>query len=159
MVIKAAEKLIKETNNFKILFVGSGDINYSNSLKVLIEQSNLTNHIIFKKQSLEDENYFEMTDVGISSSDEEGFSNSIIEYLHFGKPVIATKVGGNLDVINKKNGFLVDKNNHDQLYNAMKYLFFNRHKIKELSIQAIKDSKKYSFKKMITKLYTNICKS
>ena len=103
-----------------------------------------------------------MSDIGISSSDEEGFSNSIIEYLHFGKPVIATKVGGNLDVINNKNGFLIDKNNHDQLYKVMKYLLFNRHKIKELSAQAIKDSKKYNFKKMIdqyTKLYTNICKS
>ena len=162
MVIKAAEKLLKETNNFKILFVGSGSVNYSNSLKAKIEQSNLTNNIIFKKQSLEIDDYFKITDVGISSSDEEGFSNSIIEYLHFGKPVIATKVGGNLDVINNKNGFLIDKNNHDQLYKAMKYFLFNKHKIRQLSAQAIKDSKKYNFKKMIdqyTKLYTNICKS
>lgn len=162
MVIRAAEKLLKETNNFKILFVGSGSIDYSNSLKALIEQSNLTNNIIFKKQSLEVDIYFRMSDVGISSSDEEGFSNSIIEYLHFGKPVIATKVGGNLDVINRKNGFLIDKNNHDQLYKVMKYLLLNTDKIKELSAQAIRDSKKYNFKKMIdqyTKLYTHICKS
>ena len=71
----------------------------------------------------------------------EGIPNTLFEAWMAKKPVIATKVGGNLDVINKKNGFLIDKNNHDQLYKAMKYLIFNRHRIRQLSAQAIKDSK------------------
>ena len=97
--------------------------------------------------------------IGISSSDEEGFSNSILEFLSFGKPVIATRVGGNLDVINNKNGFLIDKNDHYQLFNIMKYLISNKKIIKKLGIQALKDSKKYDFNKMIqnyTELYESI---
>ena len=159
MVIKAAHLLIKEYKNFKIIFVGSGDIVYENSLRILIEEYNLKNHIHFFKQSLNIEDFYKISDIGISSSDEEGFSNSILEFLSFGIPVIATRVGGNLDVINNKNGFLIDKNDHHKLFNIMKYLIINKKIIKKLGAQALKDSKKYDFNKMIqnyTELYESI---
>ena len=38
-------------------------------------------------------------DIGILTSNEEGLSNSILEYMSYGLPVIATRVGGNVEQI------------------------------------------------------------
>ena len=44
------------------------------------------------------------SDIGIICSNEEGLSNSILEYMNFNLPIVATKVGGNPEMI--KNNFL-----------------------------------------------------
>ena len=78
------------------------------------------------------EDYYLITDVGISSSQQEGFSNSVLEFLHFKKPVIATDVGGNVDIINSQNGILIEDNNHDQLFAAMRKLIVNKKEVERL---------------------------
>ena len=51
-----------------------------------------------------------MFDVGILCSESEGFSNTIIEYLQSGLPVVCSSVGGNPEIIeNGVNGFLYEK--------------------------------------------------
>lgn len=46
--------------------------------------------------------------VGVITSETEGFSNAIIEYMACGVPVVATAVGGNLELVAEgENGFLV----------------------------------------------------
>ena len=50
------------------------------------------------------------SDIGILPSNEEGFSNSILEYMAKKLPVIATDVGGNSEVIKHGyNGYIVKK--------------------------------------------------
>jgi len=46
--------------------------------------------------------------VGVLCSESEGFSNSILEYMHVGKPTVCTDVGGNSEIVQEGfNGFLV----------------------------------------------------
>lgn len=46
--------------------------------------------------------------VGVITSETEGFSNAIIEYMACGVPVVATAAGGNIELIAEgENGFLV----------------------------------------------------
>lgn len=149
LILKAASLLRKVNNNFVVLLVGSGDLNYKNFLINEMNQRGLQKHIIFIEQTKNIENFFSITDVGISSSKEEGFSNSVLEFLHFKKPVIATSVGGTIDVINSNNGILIDSDNHDQLFAAMQKLIENKSELVRLGIGAKKDIKKYSFIKMI----------
>ena len=72
--------------------------------------------------------------------------------------MIATNVGGNPEIINEKNGYLIKKNNHVQLFKKMKIIMENPKKFRQLSIQAKLDSQKYSFKKTISE-YTSIYKN
>jgi len=55
-----------------------------------------------------------------SSVDHEGCSNSILEAMYFGKPVVATDVGGNKElVIPGENGILVPPGNPDAMAQAI----------------------------------------
>ncbi|MPZ18383.1 MAG: glycosyltransferase [Luteitalea sp.] len=48
-------------------------------------------------------------DVGVLSSESEGLSNAILEYLACGRPVVCTRVGGNPELVaDGWNGFLVE---------------------------------------------------
>ena len=152
LVIEAAENLINLTKKeFKIIFLGSGKSDYQKFLKNLIKNKKIQKYFSFQDKTIHTHNFFKISDVGISSSLEEGLSNSLIEFISFGIPTIATKVGGSPEITNNENGFLIENNNRDALINAMKTSMLNK---KLLGIKAIKskaDSKKFSLHKMISK--------
>ena len=163
MIVKAVEILKKETkNNFKVIFIGSGTNEYEKEIYNEILVRNLFDKIIMKKKNDKIYNYFSISKVGLCSSNEEGFSNSLLEFLSFGIPVIATDVGGNNEMINNRNGFIISKNSHAKLAEKMKILVEQPNLLKSLSINAKKDSKKYSLKKSLqeySKIYKQIGKT
>ena len=163
MIVKAVEILKKETKkNFKVIFIGSGTNEYEKEIYNEILVRNLFDKIIMKKKNDKIYNYFSISKVGLCSSNEEGFSNSLLEFLNFGIPVIATDVGGNKEMINNRNGFLIPKNSHTKLAEKMKILVEQPNLLKSLSINAKKDSKKYSLKKSLqeySKIYKQIGKT
>ena len=159
LIIKAAEKLKSVTNEFRVLLVGSGEDYYKKRLKLEIVKRKLKKNFIFIDQTYDIEKFYYLTDVGISSSTQEGFSNTILEFLNFGKPVIATKVGGNVEVINKTNGILIENDNPNELFLAMKRMIENKKDLKSLQEGAKKEIKKYNFEKMVKeyeKIYDKI---
>ena len=150
LVINAVELLQhKVKKNFKVIFLGSGSVEYKLFLNNLIKKKKIENYFIFKNRTKNIKNFLEISDVGISSSDEEGLSNSLIEFISFGIPTIATRVGGNSEIINSKNGFLIDKNNKDQLTKAMNTLMSDKKLFDKKSLESRKDSKKFGFKSMV----------
>ena len=151
MIIKAAKKLLTITKNFKIFFVGAGKKQYINFLKDEVKTNNLNENIFFFNQTKETAKFFLISDVGISSSREEGLSNTILEFLYFGKPVIATKVGGNPELIDKSNGFLIESDNYEQMFLAMKSIIKNKKKYQRLKKGAKRKSKLFTFDSMIKK--------
>ncbi len=155
MIIKAAEKLSKITDKFIVIFVGSGSIEYTNFLKMEITKRKLNKNFLLLKQCIDVDKYFYVSDVGISSSLEEGFSNTVLEYLSFGKPVIATNVGGNADIISQKNGILIESDNHHQMFESMKRMIVNKKDLKKFKDGAKSEIQKYCFEKMIEN-YKNV---
>lgn len=150
LIIKASEILIKYNKNFKVLFIGGGDNHeYIKNLKNEVSKRNLGQNILFvPQQSINIYKFFQISDVGISSSTEEGFSNSIIEFLFYGVPVIATNVGGNAEAIKSNYGILIKNNNVNELFNAMLY-FLSEIKLYKFKKNAKEASKRFSLKKMV----------
>lgn len=69
------------------------------------------------------ESYINSMDICVLSTFTEGISNSILEYMALGKPVIATSGGGtNEIVVNYETGFLINKSNPEELAEKIEIL-------------------------------------
>ncbi len=116
----AFEKLYKLNNNLKLVLIGEGDL--KEEMKSFIQLHYLINSVVIynwmdKNKIIEQ---LDTAHVLISASEMETFGLTIVEALLRGIPVIATKSGGPLELINENNGLLVElKNKEIGLFNAM----------------------------------------
>ena len=55
----------------------------------------------------------------------EGLSISALEAMSMKLPMILTKVGGNPEIARGVGCILIEKNNYEQLYNAILYYYYN----------------------------------
>ena len=119
----------------------------------------LKENINFIHTYLDDPNkvasYYKASDLYLVTSREEGGPKSILESMACGVPLVSSKVGMAEDIIlDGINGFLVDVEDIDNLYNKASSLIEN----KDLRIKIIKNGldtvKSYSWKK-ISKQYFN----
>ena len=153
-LINAAVTLISCNDNIRFILIGDGaDFN---EIKSRVPVS-LLSKIIFLGKRSDIESIVNIFDVGILLTNTkvhgEGISNSIIEYMALGKPVIATRGGGtNEVVIDNQNGFLLDAdNNKDQLIEKIETLM----KHKNLVIDLGKKGNQMAHEKFDLKIMTN----
>ena len=67
------------------------------------------------------ENVLDAIDIFALTSRTEGMSNAILEAMAAGNPVVATRVGGNPEVVrHNETGYLVEDDNVEELYGRMK---------------------------------------
>lgn len=103
-VALASEKLHE---NWIVLCVGRDD-GIGSSLKALAETLQIVEHIRWIGQSDNIPEILLASDVGILCSHEEGFSNTILENMAAGLPMVVSDVGGNREaVIDGVTGFVV----------------------------------------------------
>jgi glycosyltransferase involved in cell wall biosynthesis len=91
------------------------------------------------------------SDIYVCASYEEGFSNSLLEAMAAGKPVVATRVGGNPEMLEEgKLGVLVEKNNASDLAKGIEKLLVDTDKRLHFGGLAAKVvAEKYSEERMI----------
>lgn len=106
-VVRAAHQLQTRVRSAKFLMVGAD----RGELKVLqseIYRLGLEQAFVIRPRTGEPERFLRLIDVYVSASATEGMSNSILEAMASGKPVIAAAVGGNPELVMPGiNGFLV----------------------------------------------------
>ncbi|MGZ5285029.1 MAG: glycosyltransferase, partial [Kaistella sp.] len=117
-IIGVAVRLAKDFSNFELHIGGDGDIE---TLNKLIKSHNAQSFIkTFPTLSLmEVSEKMRNSSCFILFSDYENFPCVLLESLSTGTPAIATKVGGIPEIINSKNGILIN-NSVDELFEAMK---------------------------------------
>lgn len=104
--IRAAQHILKHEPNVTFVIVGGGYL--LEELRSLADELGVAGKIIFTGIRKDIPQIIAGWDIAALSSDSEGLSNSIIEYMLSGLPVVATDVGGNGELIeNGVNGFLV----------------------------------------------------
>lgn len=130
-----AMKIIKEKDLYaKLIIVGDGE--EREKLQKLANKMGLLDSITFTGQ-IPNQNvsqYMAMSDILVLPSLSEGFPNVILEAMAFGIPIVATNVGGVIEIMeNGVNGFLVKPGNPDQIAQKVLFLFNNKDMIKMIS--------------------------
>ncbi|EOO73049.1 hypothetical protein IIC_03937 [Bacillus cereus VD021] len=110
LFIHIAEQVIRENKNVEFIYIGDGE--YYNEISDYITDNNLNRYIKLKGFQSNPDVELMNFDVFISTSLYEGMPYSLIEALSYKKPIIATNVVGNNEiVIDDYNGYLFDKDN------------------------------------------------
>lgn len=141
-VLKAAKLLKdKQVNNFKINFVGKGNLFYTKMLLNYIEKNNLTENINFlgNKNTIEIKKIILQSDVGLMTSLKEAFGRVTVEYMLGGLPVIASNTGANPELIkNDINGYLYSIKSERELADKMEIFIKDFLKVETLGKKARK---------------------
>ena len=86
------------------------------------------------------------------SSIREGFSNVVLESMACSKPVVATDVGGNREIIvNGENGFIVSSRDEDALADRILKLAGNQELTEKMGLAAKETVKSFSLSQMAYK--------
>lgn len=106
MFLKAAHKVKEAIPNANFLLAGEGEL--QESLKALARDLGIFESVFFLGRCDHIAELLSISDVCVLSSKAEGFSNSILEYMAAGRPVVATDVGGAREAITEGiTGYLV----------------------------------------------------
>lgn len=152
MLIEAFNEIHKKYSNYKLVIYGEGS--YRKQLQELIDKLNLQEFILLPGNEKDILNKMAEAKIYICSSNYEGMSNSLIEAMCIGLPVISTKVSGTEELIGECNGLLIDVNDKDSLINNICLLIENSEVCNKISSNAILVSKKLD-KETVVELWEN----
>jgi glycosyltransferase involved in cell wall biosynthesis len=147
-IIEAAKKL-KNSRYIKFIFVGSGKD--EKILKSQVEKYDIDN-VVFEgfKDNVGD--YLSLFDLFLFPSLNEGLGSILLDAMYFAKPIIATNVGGILDIIKDGyNGILINPKSADEISDAIMRLYEDSGLRKRLSENAKKESKQFSMEHLVNK--------
>ena len=113
MFLRCARQVQEAMPDTAFLLAGEGE--QMESLRGLAAELGIAGNTHFLGRCENLAQLLSISDVCVLSSKAEGFSNSILEYMAAGRPVVATDVGGAREAVEEgKTGFLVPSGN-DQL--------------------------------------------
>ncbi|MDP8230602.1 MAG: glycosyltransferase [Candidatus Gorgyraea atricola] len=98
--LKAAQHIIGSEPNVKFLIIGDGE--EKKNLKALADGLGISKNVIFIDKGKDTENIpglISIFDVAVLSSRMELFPLVLLEYMAASKPIVATRVGGNPEII------------------------------------------------------------
>jgi glycosyltransferase involved in cell wall biosynthesis len=124
---EAARRLsAQEPGRWKFVAIGLGDENARENLRMLADDLIDTGVIDLPQAGLEVLPFVKEANVGVllsASSFQEGISNSIMEYMACGLPVICSDSGGNRElVIDGETGFIIPSENIDSFVEKLIFL-------------------------------------
>ncbi|AJE03478.1 glycosyltransferase [Geobacter pickeringii] len=112
--VEAAAIIYRNQPDTRFLIVGDGP--QREELTALARARGLNGSIFFSGRVDNPFGFIRSFDVGVITSETEGFCNAIIEYMACGVPVVTTNVGGNPELVEEGvNGFLVPPACPDEL--------------------------------------------
>lgn len=149
MLIEAFEIFVRDFPDYTLEIYGKGTL--EPELKQLVLEKNLQEKVIFHGFSANVKEEIRDSSMFILSSNYEGISNSMVEALAMGIPVIATDcpIGGSKTYIqNGVNGLLVPTEDAKAMANAMKKVAGNTELSEKISKEAIKIREQCSVEKI-----------
>jgi glycosyltransferase involved in cell wall biosynthesis len=127
LLIRAFARLISGglPGTIRLVLLGEGP--QRDHLEQLAQSSGVRDLVHFEGEVSDVSSYLRRLDIGVLCSDREGLSNAILEYMAFSLPVVATRVGGNPELVTQENGILVEPGDADALAQALQLLVADQH--------------------------------
>jgi len=116
-LLDAFAKVCHVSANAHLLLVGDGPLR--DTITARVTAPDLAGHVHLLGQSANVHLVLQALDLFVLASETEGLSNAILEAQACGLPVVATRVGGNPEIVNAECGELVAAGEPDELANAM----------------------------------------
>jgi glycosyltransferase involved in cell wall biosynthesis len=134
-LISAIRDVAIEYPRIKVLIVGSGSEEYRLYLQEKINKLKLSSNIIFTGFYEDVPQILNCMNIYSLPSLSEGFNRSLLEAMACGLPVVATNVGGNMEVVKDGvNGLLVPSDHPVRLAAAITELLKDREKAKRMGL-------------------------
>jgi glycosyltransferase involved in cell wall biosynthesis len=148
------------TGSFKLIVAGAG--NAENDFKTMVAENNLSDLIEFKGlvTGKEKDEIIKDCDLFILTSYYEGLPMSILEAMSFGKPIIASNVGGIPSVVKAgKNGWVVEAGDTKDLIKVFQEIKNNPgllNAYSEHSFHIVRDYSPEKVKESLNSLYETL---
>ena len=138
----------------RLILVGDGPLR--EQAQLLLTQAGLTEQCWLAGERHDIAEILRCLDIFVLPSKSEGISNTILEAMASGLPVIATDVGGNPElVLNQQTGFLVEKENPVAMAEVMMELAMNDEKRKQFSQASLQRAQEhFSIDSMVIRYQT-----
>ena len=112
--LRAAQKVSESVPDAAFIIAGEGEL--LEATQELARSLGIADRTFFIGRCQDVGSVLSISDVCVLSSSSEGFSNSILEYMAAGRPVVATDVGGAREaIVHGDTGYLVPVGDHEQL--------------------------------------------
>ncbi|MCD7775899.1 MAG: glycosyltransferase family 4 protein, partial [Firmicutes bacterium] len=136
--IKAADTVLRDTENVTFLIVGTGSL--EEKYKGLVRSLGRDGDIIFTGYTDKTEAIMNITDIIVNASfGTEATSLSLLEAMSVGVPAVVSDFGGNTGVIDEgKNGFVVPQRDEAALALALKRLLADEELYGQMSVGALR---------------------
>jgi len=146
LLIEAFAKLVREYPDYTLVIYGVGP--ERKNTEQCVADFGITEHVHLKPYAKNVLELVRESAMFVSSSDREGISNSMLEAMAIGLPVISTDCpagGARMFIDPYKNGITVPVGDPEALYRAMKYMIENPEKAEFMSRNAVEI--RYTLKK------------
>lgn len=106
MLLRAAKRVVADIPNVKFVIAGEGEL--ESQLRNTAKELGVADSVQFVGRCNDVPTLLAASHACVLTSRAEGFSNSILEYMAAGKPVVATNVGGGSEaIVDGESGYLV----------------------------------------------------
>jgi glycosyltransferase involved in cell wall biosynthesis len=127
MFLKAAALVREQLPAASFLMAGEGEL--TDSLRAQAEELGISSQAHFLGRCSEVAELLSISSVCVLSSKAEGFSNSILEYMAAGRPVVATDVGGAREaIVEGETGYLVKSGDAESMAKRIVELLLDQEK-------------------------------
>lgn len=151
-LINTLSNFIKDNSNVHLLLPGKDSLN--NKCQKLVKDLNLNNQIHFLGYRNDIPKLLKISNIALSSANQEGLPVNIMEAMYVGLPIVASNCRGNRDLVfNNKNGYLIDINDEKRFSNCVKNIYLKENSFGKESKKIIND---YLLEKIMidmTKIY------
>ena len=141
----------KKITTFEFTIVGPRDDSFDISL---LAQNNIKYKPFLPHLELAKE--YQENDVFLSPSYTDSWSQTVIESMNCGTPVIVSENVGAKDAVIKGGGYVVPVNDSDAIIDKLLFLNSNRDALMQLGIQASQIAKEYTFKNYSKKINADL---